>query len=66
MPLRHALLPLTALMLTCASPREDPCQTRAGESSVAIDCAERGDGWSDRASEEAREGFEERSPGGRP
>lgn len=60
------LLAACALAIGCAGPPDDACQARPDEGSVAIDCPQPEDEWSDRAADEALEGFEERSPGGRP
>jgi hypothetical protein len=58
---------LCVLALACASPPESECRAQPGEGSIDIDCTQPKDGkWSERAAEEAEEGFEERSPGGRP
>lgn len=57
--------------LSCASPpqgvseRETRCRSSSGESGISVDCPQPDDRWSERAAEEAREGFDERSPGNR-
>jgi hypothetical protein len=58
-----ALLVLTG----CASPPEERCTTRPGETALEIECGDStASDWSDRALDEAQEGFERRAPGGRP
>ena len=56
---------LLLLALGCESPPEDRCRTASGAGSVDIDCSD-GSAWEDEALEEADEGMERRSPGGRP
>ena len=65
---RVALLWACACLGGCASPPEPECRTTPGETELAIDCEPESDDdeWSERARREALEGFEERSPGGRP
>jgi hypothetical protein len=68
-----ALVVLATLPLACATPPErEPaagCSTGDAESQLEIECArpeEEAEGWSEEALDEAREGMEERRPGGRP
>jgi hypothetical protein len=66
-----ARLLLAVLPLACAAPPQqeaaDACATRDAESQPEIECAPpQEDGWSEEALGEAREGMEERRPGGRP
>ena len=52
-------------VFACAGTPEGECRTQPGEDAVSIEC-EPQDRWSDEATEEAMEGFEERGPGSRP
>ena len=54
------------LVLGCESPPESDCDSQAGESGIHIECPPSRDGWSERAENEALDGFEERAPGSRP
>jgi hypothetical protein len=54
------------LAIGCQSPPEDRCSVEPGEAAVEIDCpASENAEWGDRALDESREGFEDRSPPGR-
>lgn len=65
------VLLLATVGLGCATPapEEQPagCTVRPGESQVEIECAPAPDAaWSEEALDEAEQGMEQRSPGGRP
>jgi len=62
---RGAVMLGALFVLGCASPPENSCATRSDEAGVSIDCDPDDDAWSQRAVEEAEEGFDGRTPGGR-
>lgn len=55
-----------ALAAGCQSPPQSECRSQPGEDGISIDCPQPKDDWSERASEEAVEGMDERAPGSRP
>lgn len=57
---------VAVFLLACESPPQSDCHSQAGETGISIDCPPSDNGWSERAENEAMEGFEERAPGSRP